>query len=164
MDWAKNGKIWKKITKFIVRLTREREKKFEKFWKIWLCFLNYFFQKKHQIGPVHFRPKNKIATWQMLGVEFFFKLEFDGGCMGVQHVRSNFFFFLGRPKFLWSWHISGSFGQNFRVLMEETFARTGLEKKNRPQALNQAVLMAQSLSFFFGHQRVLVAGFLQFFL
>ena len=43
--------------------------------------------------------------------------------------------------------------------MEETFARTGLIKKkkkkkkkgkgkNRPQALNQAVLMAQSLSFF----------------
>ena len=43
--------------------------------------------------------------------------------------------------------------------MEETFARTGLIKKkkkkkrkkkekNRPQVLNQAALMAQSLSFF----------------
>jgi hypothetical protein len=39
--------------------------------------------------------------------------------------------------------------------MEETFARTGLIKKkkkkkgkNRPQALHQAVLMAQPLSFF----------------
>ena len=121
MDWAKNGKIWKKITKFIVRLTRERKKKFEKFWKIWLCFLNYFFQKKHQIGPVHFRPKNKIATWQMLGVEFFFKLEFDGGCMGVQHMRSNFFFFSGTAEIslelahfwlFWS-KFSGVNGRNF---------------------------------------------------
>ena len=122
MDWAKNWKIWKKITKFIVRLTRERKKKIWKILKNLAMFFElFFFQKKHQIGPVHFRPKKEIATWQMLGVEFFFKLEFDGGSIGVQHVRSKFFFFSGTADIFlelahfwlfWS-KFSGVNGRNF---------------------------------------------------
>ena len=56
MDWAffskcpglflKTGKFEKKNTKFIVRLTREREKKFEKILKNLAMFFKLFFPEK----------------------------------------------------------------------------------------------------------------------
>ena len=133
-------------------------------------FFKLFFPEKAPDWSRTFPAKKQNSHMTNVGRGIFFSSwNLTGGAWGFSTCDRIFFFFLGRPKFLWSWHISGSFGQNFRVLMEETFARTGLikkkkKKKKRPQALNQAVLMAQSLSFFFGHQRALVAGFLQFFL
>ena len=125
-----------------------------------MFFELFFFQKKHQIGPVHFRPKKKQPHDKCWAWNFFSSWNLTGGPQGFSTCDRNFFFFLGRPIFFWSWHISGSFGQNFRVLMEETFARTGLikkkkkrkkkkeKRKKRKQALHQAILMAQSLSLF----------------
>ena len=50
----------------------------------------------------------------------------DGKCVGAQHKRSEFFFLRDERRSFWSWPICGFFGGNFRVLTEETFARSGL--------------------------------------
>ena len=111
----------------------------------------------------------------MLGVEFFFKLEFDGGSIGVQHVRSKFFFFSGTADIFlelahfwlfWS-KFSGVNGRNF--CEDWTYKKKKKKRKKEkrkkkeigasPGHSNGAVPFS-----FFGHQRALVAGFLQFFL
>ena len=131
MDWAKNRKIWKKNYQIYRSFDEREEKKIWKFSKNLAMFFKLFFPEIAPDWSRTFQARKKNSHMTNVGRGIFFQAGIWRGVHRGSARAIEIFFFLGRPKFFWSWHISGSFGQNFRVLMEETFARTGLIKKRK---------------------------------
>ena len=90
-------------------------------------FFKLFFPEKAPDWSRTFPAKKQNSHKTNVGHGISFQVgKGDGKCVGAQHKRSEFFFLRDERRSFWSWPICGFFGGNFRVLTEETFARSGV--------------------------------------